>query len=80
MRRHARRRAAERYGLQLGRSTRTEIVGLIANSQATLVERQSLRVAVYDVTMADGYLVRVVYDRKRHELVTFLPRPVATAG
>lgn len=51
-RRHALQRAAERYGLNL---TRLEFDGLIRDIQegrAKLVERQSNRVALYEVEIA----------------------------
>lgn len=71
-RRHARRRAMERYGIELGPAGRAELVAAIRSGRSRLVVRQSLRVSVHDVPR-DGGLVRVVYDRQRHEIVTFLP-------
>jgi hypothetical protein len=76
---HALRRAAERYGLELNESTYRELVNRIrkpgrkGNKPAILVERQSLRVSVWDIDL-DGKMVRVVYDRTRKNIVTFLPR------
>lgn len=72
---HARRRAQERYGLEVGRATRDEIRSTIRGGRARLVRRQSLRVGVFDVPLADGFTVRVVWDRTRGTIVTFLPRP-----
>lgn len=73
-RRHARIRALERAGIELSDAKRAEIIGLIRSGKSTMVQKQSLRVSVHDVTLRDGGgRVRVVYDRKRHELVTFLP-------
>lgn len=76
-RRHARRRALERYGLELGAGTRARILEAIHTGRSKLVQRQSHRVVVHDVKL-DGRTVRVVYDKSRGELVTFLPadRPV----
>lgn len=73
--RHARRRARERYGIELGRSTRQEIITAIHGGRSTFIRRQSHRVTVHDVLLDDGDHVRVVYDSQRHEVVTFLPRP-----
>jgi len=75
MRRHARVRALERAGIEMGRATRLEIVGAIRAGQSTFVRRQSLRVSVHDVVLADGPKVRVVYDKTRTEIVTVLPPP-----
>ena len=71
---HSRRRAYERYGIELGPASRKAIVGAIQGGLSRPVERQSLRVTVHDVEF-DGGVVRVVYDSRRKELVTFLPTP-----
>ncbi len=73
---HAQRRALERYGLVCGRHTRQVIIAAITGGKgASFVRRSSLRVSIFDVQIEDGPLVRVAYDRKRKELVTFLPLP-----
>ena len=72
-RRHAMQRASERYGLVLDRELLAEILDKIRRGRCQLIQRQSLRVAIYDLRI-DDQTVRVVYDRKRHELVSFLPR------
>jgi hypothetical protein len=72
---HARRRAVERYGIEMGRATRQEILASIRGSRSTCVERQSHRVSIHDVVLGDGVTVRVVYDRQSKEIVSFLPRP-----
>lgn len=72
-RRHARVRAMERYGMELGPATRGRIIDAIRTGRSSMVERQTLRVSVHDVTI-DERIVRVVYDRRRKEIVTFLPR------
>ncbi|HEX7277887.1 MAG TPA: hypothetical protein VF244_10975 [Acidimicrobiales bacterium] len=70
---HARIRARERYGIELGEASRSAIIRSIQTGTSTIVERQTNRVSVHDVDL-DGQVVRVVYDRARKELVTFLPR------
>lgn len=67
-RQHAKRRAAERYGIELTARRRREIIAGIHSHKYQFVERQSHRISVF---LVDG--VRVVYDRQRKELVTFLP-------
>lgn len=69
---HAKRRAYERHGLVLNRQHLREIVTLIQRQKATLVERTSLRVTVWELTYLD-IPIRVVYDAKRKTIVTFLP-------
>lgn len=70
--RHARVRALQRYGIELGPAGRAEIIRAIQGGRSTVVERQSRRVTVHDVEL-EGGVVRVVYDRQRKTLVTFLP-------
>jgi hypothetical protein len=71
-RRHAKRRAAERYGLELNRHDMRTLVEQIQHGDAEFIERQSLRVSVWWVTVG-GKRCRVVYDRLRKTIVTFLP-------
>lgn len=69
---HAKTRAYQRYGLILNREKLQAVVRDIKTGKATFVEKQSLRVSVFDV-LIEGQMCRVVYDRHRHEVVTFLP-------
>jgi hypothetical protein len=72
---HARRRALERYGMEVGNGTRQQIINAIRQGRSTHVESQSHRISVHDVTLAHEELtVRVVYDKHRKEIVTFLPQ------
>jgi hypothetical protein len=48
-RRHALRRAAERYGLSLTESDMASILQQITSGRARLVEKQSNRVSLYEV-------------------------------
>lgn len=68
---HALVRAAERFGLTLHRADLDDIRGMICKNKATFVGRTSLRVSVWDVTVR-GVPCRVVYDRNRQTVVTFL--------
>lgn len=75
VRRHARERGRERYGIEMGEHMERLIIGRITSGCSIPVERQSLRVSVHDVTLEDGQHVRVVYDKERRQIVTFLPMP-----
>ena len=77
---HARRRALERYGVEMGPATRRRIVSAIQRGDATFVRRRSLRVSIFDVALGDVAPMRVVYDRKRKELITVLPPPAARSA
>lgn len=74
-RRHARRRAAERFGCAL---TDEDMDALVARIQAQGVDRrplarQSLRLTVWEVDLPNGRIAAAVYDKNRHEIVTFTP-------
>jgi len=71
-RKHAQRRACERYGLTFGPETHAKLCTQIKNGRAIFLERQSLRVTMFAV-YHDGQWIPVVYDTHRHTIVTFLP-------
>jgi hypothetical protein len=70
---HAQNRGWERYGLPLDAAGLDKVVRQIQSGQATFVGRESLRVSIFDVAMEGGTVCRVVYDRHRKSVVTFLP-------
>ena len=67
--RHAKRRAAERYGITLNREHYYELCRKIQHCESTPVSRTSNDRTLHIV---DGMLA--VYSKKRHRIVTFLPR------
>jgi hypothetical protein len=84
--RHAKRRLATRYGLKLSDHLMQYCRHAIKSNKAILVERQSLRVAVYDmlytITTKDTddpdmvgkeVMIRFVYDKNRKQIVSALP-------
>jgi hypothetical protein len=71
--RHAKRRAGERYGLHLNDNDLHEITRMVQNGEGTFVERQSVRVTLWDL-LWQGVPVRIAYDGERHTPVTFLHR------
>lgn len=70
--RHARRRAAERYDLDLHQDAQQKIIRAIQGGEAKFIRRQSLRVTVWEVEF-EGRKLPVVYDRKRKTIATVLP-------
>ena len=70
--RHSRRRAIERYGLDIGRCSQEAIANLIRGGRGVFLKRCSNRVSEWEV-LCEGNLLRVLYDRKRRALVTILP-------
>ncbi len=73
---HAKRRAAERYGIVLNKHLRRQIVQSIRQNKARLIERQSHTRTTWLVTVDDKPAV-VIYDNHRHTIVTFLPPSVS---
>lgn len=70
---HARTRAYERYGLRLDDADLKAIIADIQQGRAHFVCAQSLRVSVFDVKAGlEQVTTRVVYDRQRKTIVTFL--------
>ena len=71
-RRHAKRRAMERYNVQLNRGQLKEIVGLIHTQKAKFIVRGSHRITFWSVPY-NGTKMIAIYDSTRHTVVTFLP-------
>lgn len=69
---HAKRRAHERFGLELTKDKRKAIIRMIQENKAQFVRKQSLRVSHWVVEF-EGVKMPVVYDSKRHTLATVLP-------
>lgn len=69
---HARRRIEQRYGVSINRHKMRDFVLKIQNNDCVHVETQSNRVTVKKV-LFEGTEYKVVYDKNRHVVVTFLP-------
>lgn len=69
---HARRRARERYDLNLDPSEVACIVNKILRGESVVLARQSVRVSIHQVHYKDRWLI-AVYDRKRRQIASFLP-------
>lgn len=71
-RRHAKKRAFERYGLVLNKFDFQTIILRIQTNKAKFIERQTNRITIWELTVHD-ILCRVVYDKQRKQIVSFLP-------
>lgn len=69
---HAKRRAQERFGLELNRHQLRELVKQIQSGKAEHVETQSNRVSIKRVKF-EGSFYTVAYDKNRQTIITFLP-------
>lgn len=70
-RRHAARRAKERYNLELTEEMMKQIVSQIKRGLSEFVEKQSYRISLHRVIVGELFPT-VVYDKKRKVIVTFL--------
>ena len=77
---HAKKRAAERYGLYLTDYDLEKIARQIQAKQATWVRREATGRCVWDVKSAWNTVCRVVYDPNRRQVVTFLHKNGAEGG
>lgn len=68
---HAKRRAAERFGIELNKHSMRELVRAIQNKKSLLVERCNNRCTAH-VLYFGGTIVKVVYDKHRKAPVTFV--------
>jgi len=73
MQQHSRQRAWERYGIDLDKSLRRRIIQDIQNGRSTPIKTQSNRVTHHSIEV-EGKRVRVVYDKRRKDIVTVLPQ------
>src|SRR5271156_5148513 len=70
---HAKLRAEERYGLNLNKEARNEIVNLIQTNQAEFVGKQSNTRTLWRVNY-QAQSLNVVYDKARSTMCTVLPK------
>ena len=71
-RKHAKLRALQRYDIDFTRTEHDALVRRIQNGEGQFVERQSHRISVFKIDV-QGQTVKVVYDKQRKTIVTFLP-------
>lgn len=72
---HARKRFGERFGLRLTKGMEADIITQIQTNRAVFIRRNSLRVAIYEVTIPVEGTIHVVYDRRRKVIITgYRPR------
>lgn len=70
---HAKQRAEERYGLNLNKQARHDVVQMIQTNQAEFVGKQSNSRTLWRVQYQDQSL-NVVYDKVRSTVCTVLPK------
>jgi hypothetical protein len=69
---HSQRRALERNNLNLTSDVRNILRGQIKKNKGKFLYRESRRVTVWEVAHQEQKY-KVVYDKLRKEIVTFLP-------
>src|SRR5271157_4892951 len=70
---HAKKRAEQRYGVELNHEDRLNVVKLIQSGEADFVAKQSNTRSLFKVDY-EGSSLNVVYDKVRHALRTVLPQ------
>jgi hypothetical protein len=71
---HSSRRCLRRYNIQLTDELRSQIISAIKKHKptATLIDKESNRVSKWEIRLEGYPKMRVVYDRRRKEIVTVL--------
>jgi hypothetical protein len=69
---HARKRAEERFGIQLTKTVRREILAQIHSGKARLIIRHSWSRATFGVKVGDQE-IPVIYNKSTKAIVTVLP-------
>ena len=70
---HAKKRAKERFGIDLNRHEYAKLVEDINTRRAALVGKISKRIEVYVIYFKNGSKAHAIYDRTRKTIATFLP-------
>lgn len=70
---HTKRRLQERYNITINRKTRMKIIRKIQAGKAECVDIKSNAVKTFDVEIK-GIIIRVMYNNRKKELLTALPR------
>lgn len=73
LRRHASRRAIQRYGMSISKEEHDQLVKQVQAGQTDCIEQQSHRISVHEAQM-NGQTIRFAYDKKRGVIVTYLHR------
>ncbi len=78
MTQHARRRARERYGIELNVG---EAINMIRNNRAKMVHRITNEKAIYRI-IQDELFILVLYHRLQQKILTVLPadHPIGKKG
>ncbi len=71
---HFKRRLRERFGVNVSKHKLKQIIQKIQKGDAVFIRRQSLRTTIWEVEV-EGEVARVVYDAKRHTVVTAMRVP-----
>jgi len=69
---HATRRAKQRYGLELDKSDIDKIINLIQNRGAVETKKLTNARTLHVIQYKEQEL-KVIYDKKRHNVCTFMP-------
>ena len=71
-RKHCRKRAQERFGIEFTRDLRENTIFAIKHNIGRMVRKQSNRVSIWEKVVPGHPEIQVVYDKERREIVTVL--------
>ena len=71
-RKHCRRRAQERFGIEFTTDLREKTIFAIKHNIGRLVRKQSNRISIWEGVVPGHPEIQVVYDKERREVVTVL--------
>jgi hypothetical protein len=71
-RQHSQTRALQRYDIWVESRTRQKIKGMVMSNQSKFIRRVSNTCTIHEVEV-DGQTMRLVWNKERSDIVTFLP-------
>jgi hypothetical protein len=63
----------DRHGIELTDKLETEIINQIHTGSAVLIEKQSLRVSMWEITVEENK-IKILYDKMRKQIITAIPK------
>lgn len=71
---HSKRRALERYGIDVKTKELAYLASLIKGGHATHLRKASGRISIWQVQRTTGEKLTVAYDEKKRAIASFLPK------
>lgn len=69
---HTKKRALERFGINLGLHQYQYLIHMIRTGKAKFIKRRSIRVSMWEVVLPDGSIAIAPYDKQRRRIITLM--------